>query len=51
MIIERTFQIKNAPTLDEVFNYLLKRNIDIIVKNTYHENKVNTATSQERKDV
>ncbi len=51
MFIKRTFQTNDAKSLDEIFNHLLKCNIDIIVKNIYDANRVNTAASQERKDV
>ncbi|WP_157642859.1 hypothetical protein [Bacillus thuringiensis] len=50
MVIKRTFQENNAQSLNEIFNYLVNSNIDIIIKNIYDATKMNIAASQERKD-
>ncbi|WP_164463762.1 hypothetical protein [Niallia circulans] len=52
MVIKRFFEADDSKSLDELFNDLLKCNIDIIIKNTYDSDKVNIATTAyERKEI
>jgi len=53
MTVKRIFQVdSDGKSMNDIFHELVKGNIDSILRNTYAENKVNTAASHtERKDV
>jgi len=47
MTVNRVFQVgKESRNINDIFNELVRSNIDFILKSSYPENKMNTVASQ-----